>query len=63
MYYKKKMKKSADFTIRISKDAIKIPNGYNAVSLDELKNELFGETGVEERDSYEAELKEEILGM
>jgi HTH-type transcriptional regulator/antitoxin HipB len=56
------MKKSADFTIGISKGAIKIPNGYNAVSLDELKNELFGETGTHGRDSYEAELKEEILG-
>lgn len=46
----------------VSKSGIELPKSYNAVSLDELKNELFGGTGTKERDIYEAELKEEILG-
>ena len=45
----------------LSKSAIEIPKRYNASSLDELKDELFGEIGTKERDIYETELKEEIL--
>jgi len=56
------MKKSADLKMGVSKSGIELPKSYNAVSLDELKNELFGGTGTKERDIYEAELKEEILG-
>lgn len=44
------------------KNAIKLPKGYSAVSLDALKDDLFGETGTPERDIYETELSEEILG-
>lgn len=56
------MKKSTGLKTELSKSMIEVPEGYNAVSLDELKDELFGETGGQERDIYEAELKEEILG-
>jgi len=56
------MKKSKGLKTGLSSGKIEIPKGYNAVSLDELKDELFGETGTHERDIYEAELKEEILG-
>ena len=56
------MKKSIEFKTGPSKSAIEIPKGYSAVSLDELKDELLGETGTHERDIYEAELKEEMLG-
>lgn len=56
------MKKSNSLKAEVSKNVIEIPEGYNVVSLDELKDELFGETGRHERDIYETELKEEILG-
>lgn len=56
------MKKSASLKTGLSKNVIEIPKGYSAISLDKLKDELFGETGTQERDIYEAELKEEILG-
>ncbi len=56
------MRESTNVKIGVSNEAISIPQGYNAISLDELKDELFGETGNPERNIYEAELKEEILG-
>jgi HTH-type transcriptional regulator/antitoxin HipB len=56
------MKKSKGLKTGLSSGQIEIPTAYNAVSLDDLKDELFGETGTYERDIYEAELKEEILG-
>ena len=56
------MEKSTRSKTRRSKLGIEIPKDYNAVSLDELKDELFGEIGSHERDIYETELKEEMLG-
>lgn len=56
------MKKSTILKRGYSKGAIKLPAGYNGVSLNELKDDLFGEEGTSERDLYETELKEEILG-
>jgi len=56
------MEKSTTLKRRYSKGAIKLPVRYSGVSMDELKDDLFGEEGTSERDLYEAELKEEILG-
>jgi len=56
------MKKLTEFKTGTSKGAIEIPKGYSAVSLDELKDELLGQAGTHERDIYEAELREEMLG-
>lgn len=56
------MKKSTSLKTGLSKGGIEIPNDYIATSLDELKDELFGGIGTHDRDIYEAELKEEILG-
>lgn len=41
---------------------IKLPAGYSGVSMEELKDDLFGPKRTTERDLYETELKEEILG-
>jgi HTH-type transcriptional regulator / antitoxin HipB len=56
------MKKSIGLKTEFSKSTIELPKAYKAVSLAELKDDLFGEPGTSERDIYEAELKEEILG-
>jgi len=56
------MGKSISLKRGYSKGAIKLPDGYSGVSMDELKDDLFGEEGTSERDLYETELKEEILG-
>ncbi|MDB5090881.1 MAG: hypothetical protein JWR09_4875 [Mucilaginibacter sp.] len=56
------MKKSNGLKTGHSKNAIEIPKDYIATSLDELKDDLFGGVGTHDRDVYEAELKEEILG-
>lgn len=56
------MEKQVKLKTKLRESAIEIPKGYNAVSLDELKDELLGETGAPERDIYEAELREELLG-
>ena len=45
-----------------SKGAIKLPVEYSGVSMNELEDDLFGEEWTPERDLYETELKEEILG-
>lgn len=56
------MEKSAPLKKGYSKGAIKLPAGYSGVSMEELKDDLFGPEGTTERDLYETELKEEILG-
>ncbi|MGV3684437.1 MAG: helix-turn-helix domain-containing protein [Daejeonella sp.] len=56
------MKKSAPLKKGYSKGGIKLPSGYSGVSMEELKDDLFGSEGTVERDLYETELKEEILG-
>lgn len=56
------MAKSITLKNEYSKGAIKLPVGYSGVSFDELKDDLFGVEGTSERDLYETELKEEVLG-
>jgi len=55
-------KKSIGLETCLSNSNIEVPKAYNAISLDRLKDGLFGKPGTQERDIYEAELKEEILG-
>ena len=55
-------KKSIGLETCLSNSNIEVPKAYNAISLDRLKDDLFGKPGTQERDIYEAELKEEILG-
>ncbi len=56
------MEKSAPLKKGYSKGGIKLPASYSGVSVEELKDDLFGPEGTTERDLYETELKEEILG-
>ena len=56
------MEKSTTLKRGYSKGVIKLPAGYSGVSLEELKDDLFGLKRTTERDLYETELKEEILG-
>lgn len=56
------MKKSVPLKKGHARKTIVLPAGYNGVSIDELKDDLFGPEGNSERDRYETELKEEILG-